>query len=115
MIADVLREKPASEWLVVFENAGVPSAPINTIEEAFADPQVLHQKLRIEIPSGDTLVPGVASPMRFSATPVCHEVPPPLLGEHTAFVLRDLLGLDEAEIEDLKIKGVIAQNNDMVP
>ncbi len=49
----------------------------------------------------------VASPMRFSGTPLELRAPPPLLGEHTAVVLGDLLGLDAAEIARLGAEGVV--------
>jgi crotonobetainyl-CoA:carnitine CoA-transferase CaiB-like acyl-CoA transferase len=49
----------------------------------------------------------VASPMRFSATPIEYRLAPPLLGEHTAEVLRGLLGKSDAEIARLRAAGVI--------
>jgi crotonobetainyl-CoA:carnitine CoA-transferase CaiB-like acyl-CoA transferase len=49
----------------------------------------------------------VASPIKLSATPVRAERPPPLLGEHTAQVLSELLGWDAARIEALKKEGAI--------
>jgi crotonobetainyl-CoA:carnitine CoA-transferase CaiB-like acyl-CoA transferase len=45
--------------------------------------------------------------MRFSATPVEHGVPPPVLGEHTEEVLREMLGLSPAEIAKLRADGVL--------
>jgi crotonobetainyl-CoA:carnitine CoA-transferase CaiB-like acyl-CoA transferase len=49
----------------------------------------------------------VASPLKLSATPVRHDRPPPLLGQHTEEVLREWLGWDAARIDDLRSKGVI--------
>jgi crotonobetainyl-CoA:carnitine CoA-transferase CaiB-like acyl-CoA transferase len=64
--------------------------------------------VRIEVPHpvAGTL-PMVASPMRFSATPLEHRTPPPLLGEHTEDVLKRLLGKGDAEIERLRAAGAI--------
>ena len=52
-------------------------------------------------------VPGVASPMRFSETPVEYRRAPPLLGQHTREVLGELLGLEGAEIDRLEAEKVI--------
>ena len=49
----------------------------------------------------------VANPIRFSATPIAHEVPPPLLGEHTAEVLAGVLGMREGEIDRLRKEGIV--------
>jgi crotonobetainyl-CoA:carnitine CoA-transferase CaiB-like acyl-CoA transferase len=49
----------------------------------------------------------VRSPMRFSETPVQHDVPPPTLGQHTEQVLRELLGKNEAEIARLRSDAII--------
>ena len=56
--------------------------------------------------SGGT-VPGVASPLRFSKTPVNDKVAPPMLGEHTREVLARVLGLDEAELDALEAGGAV--------
>ncbi len=52
-------------------------------------------------------VPLVASPMRFSGTPIKHEVPPPVLGQHTDEILRGVLNKNKAEIAKLKAEGVV--------
>jgi crotonobetainyl-CoA:carnitine CoA-transferase CaiB-like acyl-CoA transferase len=49
----------------------------------------------------------VASPIRLSATPVRHDAPPPMLGQHTREVLMGILGMDDAEVEELRRAGVI--------
>jgi formyl-CoA transferase len=52
-------------------------------------------------------VPQVAAPLKFSATPISYDRPPPLLGEHTAAVLRERLGLTDTAIAALAARGVI--------
>jgi crotonobetainyl-CoA:carnitine CoA-transferase CaiB-like acyl-CoA transferase len=103
----LLAGRPTREWVVSLEGAGVPCGPINDLAEVFADPHVQSRGLRVEVPhplAGS--VPVVASPLRLSRTPVRHGTPP-LLGEHTDEVLRDLLGMGEAEIEALRRERVI--------
>jgi crotonobetainyl-CoA:carnitine CoA-transferase CaiB-like acyl-CoA transferase len=86
----------------------LPCGPINRLDQVYADPQVRHRGLRIEVPhplSGS--VPLVANPIRYSRTPISYGVPPPLLGEHTEEVLRDLLGKTPEEIARLRAENVI--------
>ena len=81
------------EWIAALESAGVPCGPINRLDEVFADPQVIARGLRIELPHAVAgTVPGVANPIRLSASPVSYRRGPPVLGEHTDEVLADWLG-----------------------
>jgi crotonobetainyl-CoA:carnitine CoA-transferase CaiB-like acyl-CoA transferase len=107
-IARRMREKTTAEWIALLEPLGVPCGPINRLDDVYADPQVRHRGLKIEVPhplSGT--VPLVANPIRFSRTPISYGVPPPLLGEHTEDVLRELLGKSVEEIAELRVQGVI--------
>ena len=81
------------EWVVALESRAVPCGPINRIDEVFADPQVVARGLRVELPHPVAgTVPGVANPIRMSATPVVYRSAPPVLGAHTGEVLADWLG-----------------------
>jgi crotonobetainyl-CoA:carnitine CoA-transferase CaiB-like acyl-CoA transferase len=89
--ATVLRT--TREWIERLEAAGVPCGPINRLDEVFADPQVVARGLRVDLPHPVAgTVPGVANPIRLSASPVAYRTAPPLLGQHTDEVLRDWLG-----------------------
>jgi formyl-CoA transferase len=108
LVQQMLKARKSREWIDKLEAAGVPCGPINNYKEVFDDPQVQHRGLKVEMPhplSGT--MPGVASPMRFSETPVTYDVPPPLLGQHTGEVLSRVLGKDAAEIERLRTAGVV--------
>lgn len=107
MLAAKLKQKERKHWVDLFAAAGVPAGPINVVPEVFDDPQVRHRGMRIDLPhplSGT--VPQVASPMRFKRAPLAYDRAPPLLGEHTAEILREL-GIDDAEANALKAGGVI--------
>ncbi|WP_028695772.1 CaiB/BaiF CoA transferase family protein [Pseudomonas cremoricolorata] len=100
--------RTTAEWVETLEQAGVPCGPINDLSQVFADPQVLARGLALSMPhalAGE--VPQVASPIRLSETPVEYRMAPPQLGEHTAQVLGQVLGLEDADLQQLKAAGVI--------
>ncbi len=108
LLREIFRQRPSRRWLAELEAAGVPCGPINDYREVFEDPQVRHRGLKIEIPhAAGVPCPTVASPMRFSETPVEYKLPPPLLGEHTREVLGDLLGMRREELDQLAAKKII--------
>ncbi|MEI5677927.1 MULTISPECIES: CaiB/BaiF CoA transferase family protein [unclassified Mesorhizobium] len=77
--------------LAELEKAGVPASPINTIGEAFADPQAIARGMRLDLEDSDgNRLPSVRAPMVMSATPLVYERPSPRLGEHTAEILAEL-------------------------
>ena len=107
-LAPAMLARTTAEWMALLEPLGVPCGPINRLDQVFADPQVVHRGLRIEVPhpvAGH--LPLVANPIRFSRTPIRYEVPPPLLGQHTDEVLRELLGKSEQQIGELRAGGTI--------
>ena len=108
LLQEALSQQPVTHWTDRLSRAGVPCGPVNDVEQVFADPQVRHRGLRVEVehPVSGTL-PLLASPLRFSETPVDYRLAPPLLGEHTDAVLSELLGMGPGEIEQLRQAGVI--------
>jgi glutaryl-CoA transferase len=108
LIAGRLRERTAAEWLAALEPAGVPCGPINDLAQVFSDPQVRHRAMKVRAAhpaAGEVAM--VANPMKFSATPITHDVAPPLLGEHTEAVLGAVLGVGADEIARLRAGGII--------
>jgi crotonobetainyl-CoA:carnitine CoA-transferase CaiB-like acyl-CoA transferase len=100
--------RTSAEWIALMEEAGVPCGPINTLDQVFADPQVRARGMEIEMPHPRAeTVRLVANPIRMTESPVQYRRPPPGLGEHTGEVLADWLGLDAAEVAQLKEKKAI--------
>ena len=107
-IARTLRLRETRDWIERLEAEAVPCGPINNYEQVFTEPQVRHRGLRVDIARPDgSVVPTAASPLRLSETPPRYELPPPLLGEHTNAILRQILGKDDAKIADLRAKGIV--------
>jgi len=88
----------------------VPCGPINSIGEAFDDPQSKARGMRLDIPNPESAsgtMPSVANPLKKSGTPISYDTPAPLLGQHTKAIL-DEAGLSEEQIALLISKGVIS-------
>jgi len=108
LLNEIFLKRPTREWVKLLDEAGVANGPINTIEKVFDEPQVQARGLKIELPHAVAgKVPLVASPMRFSGTPIKHEIPPPALGQHTDEILSGVLKKNEAEIARLKAAGIV--------
>ncbi|WP_420139555.1 CaiB/BaiF CoA transferase family protein [Sphingomonas sp.] len=78
--------------LSALEDASVPAGPINTIAQAFDDPQVRHRGMRLDLTSADAesgIVPGVRTPLVIDGVPAAHTRPSPAVGEHQADILAD--------------------------
>ena len=109
LIEAVTRTRGTDAWMEALEAAGVPCAPVNTIDRVFADPQVEARGMQIRMPhplAGED-VRLVGSPIRLSRTPVSYRRAPPALGQHTDEVLAEVLGLGEDERAALREEGVI--------
>ena len=103
----VIKLRSKTEWLSALEAAKVPCGAINNLAEVFVDPQIVARDMvtHWEHPFKSDL-PLVASPIKLSATPVrtpsSGGLPPPLLGQHTEEVLRELLKFSDARLPELK-------------
>ncbi|OLC99524.1 MAG: hypothetical protein AUH86_02455 [Acidobacteria bacterium 13_1_40CM_4_58_4] len=91
LLRDTFQRETAASWLEKFAAAEIPAAPIHTVSEAVDDVQTRARRLivQLEHPAIGT-AKSIANPIRFSSTPVSYRLPPPLLGEHTAEILRSL-------------------------
>ncbi|MCM5570185.1 CoA transferase [Burkholderiaceae bacterium FT117] len=99
LLEQMVATRPAEHWIAALEAAGVPCGPINDLRQVFENPQVQARGLRVDIEREDAgPVKLVGNPVKMSATPPSHRLPPPRLGEHSAEVLGALLGYDDAAI-----------------
>ena len=108
-VAAILLQKTSAEWLDNLNSEGIPCGPINDIEQVFADPQVRHRGLQLELdhPTAGK-VASVANPIKMSLTPVQYDRAPPQLGQHTGEILTRLLDMDAQELSRLQQDNIIA-------
>ncbi|KPK89434.1 MAG: hypothetical protein AMJ94_12125 [Deltaproteobacteria bacterium SM23_61] len=107
-IEDALALKTQAEWVEALNQAGIPCGPIYTIDQVFKDPQVLHQKMLLEVVHPKTgRIPMTGLPVQLSETAPQVFLPPPFLGEHTAEVLEHF-GFATEEIDRLLAEKVVS-------
>ena len=110
MIETITQRHTTAQWLERLEAIGVPCAPVNRVDQVFADPQVRSRGMQINMShplAGDDGISLVGSPIQLSETPVSYRRPPPMLGEHTDEILKELLDMPVAECERLRARGII--------
>ncbi len=107
---EIFKTRTAAEWMAAFESVDTCIALINDIEEMINDPQVRHRGLiaEIEHPTEGTLKQ-IAPTVKLSATPGAMTLPPPLLGQHTHDVLKEI-GYDDDAIEQFRQGGAIRKS-----
>lgn len=106
-IADITRHQPAEHWIDLFEEAGIPCGPINSIDRVFADKQVQHLGIATPVMHpelGELKL--VSSPLNLDGVPKNIRSATPEAGQHTDEILAEL-GYDEALISDMRSRGVI--------
>jgi glutaryl-CoA transferase len=89
LLAEEFRTRPAVEWLSLLEEGGVPCSPVRTVDEVFASPEGAAMVQQVEDPVRGVLRL-VADPIAIGGALPVVRMPPPLLGEHTEGVLREL-------------------------
>lgn len=106
-LEEIFVSRTTAEWARVLEAAGVPAGPIYLMADLFADPQVRHRGMVVEVEhprAGRIRQTGV--PVKLSETPGRIAAPPPVLGQHTDAILREC-GFDDAAIAAMRRDGAV--------
>jgi crotonobetainyl-CoA:carnitine CoA-transferase CaiB-like acyl-CoA transferase len=106
IINTITATRTMAEWVEHFNAAGVPCGPIHDLAQVFADPQVGHQQMVLELEQPSGKVKTLGFPLKLSATPAALHGPSPQLGQHTEEILQRL-GYTAAEMDRLKAKKVV--------
>ena len=104
----IFATRDRESWMADFAKAGIPFAPVNSLGEALSDPQALARNMVADVPhplGGTYSAPGM--PIKMSEADQDTFTAPPLLGQHTVEVLRDVLGYDAPRIEALVASGAV--------
>jgi len=108
LLSEVFLQRNNETWFKSLTEAEVPCAPVQTVDQVFLAPQVLHRDMLLEVEhptAGRVRMAGI--PVKFSATPASVRLPPPLLGEHSGEILKSWLGMSADTIDQLKRENVI--------
>lgn len=106
-LAEIFMTRSRDDWAALLADADIPAAPVNSMKEAFAHPQMQQREMlqQIDHPVEGT-IPQLGFPVKFSATPARMVLPPPLLGQHNEEILA-ALGFDAGQVEQLKLDQII--------
>lgn len=109
VVAQIIAQHSQKYWIENLEKRGVPCGPVNTLDKVFSDPQVVARGMVTEMAHGASPDPVklIASPLRFSATPVSYRHAPPMLGANTDEILSTELEMTPDEILNLRHKGIV--------
>ena len=107
LLVERLKTRPAAEWLSKLKEAGVPCGGVRDLDQLFSDPQIIERAMVVALDHPVAgLIRQLGVPIKLSDTPGAVRTPPPLLGEHTETVLREL-GLSMEEVEHLRQSGAV--------
>jgi formyl-CoA transferase len=108
LLAEIFLQKNNDAWFKLLTGAEGPCAPVQSIDQVFQAPQVLHRDMVMEVDhptAGKVRMAGI--PVKFSVTPASVRMPPPLLGEHNRAILKNWLGLSAEAIDELEREKVL--------
>ena len=108
LLSEMFLKRNNQAWFDRLTAAEVPCAPVQSIDQVFQAPQVLHRDMLMEVEhptAGKVRMAGM--PVKFSLTPASVRLPPPLLGQHNTEILKSWLGMDAEAIEELKREKII--------
>jgi len=94
LIAPLIEQQVTDYWVKTLNDINVPVGPVNTMDQVFAMEQIKARQMEIEMPHPQTSEPAhlVGSPLKMSETPVSFRHAPPVCGQHTDDVLKEILG-----------------------
>ena len=109
MIADVAKNYTKTEFTAFCNEKNIPCGPVLSTEELMTDPHVLHREMIVKVeghPQGDYYTVGM--PVKLSDGNVDKITPAPMLGEHTEEVLKEVCGMSDAKIAELREGGAFS-------
>ena len=108
LLTEILAQQPREYWITALNAAGVSCGPINRMSDLESDPHFRARDMTVKLPhaiSGEITV--AQSPIRCSESKAEYRLGPPVIGQHTADVLHEMLGLNRDDVADLRAQGVL--------
>lgn len=106
--SEIFATKNRDEWIELLTEADINASPVYNLEELFSDPHFKHRKVLVEVEHPKLgKIKLLNTPFKFSETPAEVRTSPPLWGEHTKEIMRNILGYTDEQIEGLLKEGVI--------
>jgi CoA:oxalate CoA-transferase len=105
---DIMKQKNSYEWLDLFDEHAVPATEVNSVDKVINHPQIIARDMIVEVEHpvvGNFRMPGI--PIKMSKTPGAIRYAAPVLGADTETILKDMLGFDDGEIQNLRDQGTI--------
>ena len=109
MLEEIFRSRTSHEWLEILTDADVPNSPVLELHDAIASEQAVHNRIVQHL--GPAELDVVKLPIESEQWQSAPATMPPLMGEHTDAILKDVLGMDEAAIHALASTGVVARRD----
>jgi crotonobetainyl-CoA:carnitine CoA-transferase CaiB-like acyl-CoA transferase len=107
ILNSIFRKKTSAEWEEILVKAGVPCAPVNTIDKVFLDPAIQERGMVISVDHFGEELRLFGNPIRMSETPIVEYRTPPRLGADNREVFVNLLGYSPEKVEEFKERGII--------
>jgi len=107
LIQQALKQKPRAHWLNACREKKVPAGPINRVDQVVGDQDLLDRGFFYAMDNGGQPIPQVGPGIRFDGEIPGYELPPPALGADTEAVLRELAGVQPADMDNYRTTGVI--------
>jgi len=103
LMEERFNEKSRDEWLEILRKIGFPCGPVYTMDEIFSDPQVLSRDMLVEVKHPKAgKIKQIGTVIKYSETPCELQTPPPILGQHTQEILKEIVGYNDEKIKGLK-------------
>lgn len=116
IIEPAFEKRDAQEWVELFREAGIPVGLVNTLDLALTSPQVLHREMVVNLTDDQgNSVKTLGNPIKLDRNPRTNDSFPPVLGEHTTTILREVLNKSSSEIDELYNSGAIKSSDSTAP
>ncbi|QQG36113.1 MAG: CoA transferase [Micavibrio aeruginosavorus] len=110
LIGAITPARTVADWVKALQDIDIPTGPVNRMDQVFAMEQIQARGMEIEMnhPTSPAPIHLVGSPLKLTENPVEYRLPPPICGEHTHQILKDILNKNDAEMKELVKAGIVS-------